>query len=431
MIRNNRRYFWNSILIYAGLVVGISLILVFFNTTRKLGLLGLLIVFCLLVLYFCTLVIKFKIWEIGFKNVVKSIRLIRSLEKQLLEAGIYVEKYTNKNGVKIVDIPKICIEWQDEPVVKIKNSVKFNSKFDGIDFSAGVLNYTVESSYFSLDRNWLILELHDFTKSWRFIFDDFLSFKNEIEKISRNEILIDQALKLKNQHCLIVGRTGSGKSYFLETLILEWLVHDVDLYIADPKNADLSVISEKITGKSATTFNEITELISVFYDEMKSRMTDVRQKLHDQSNKTAFDFGLTEKVLIIDEFGAFSAELQRQKKADRDKIMSQLQHIIFMGRQLGCYLILVLQKTDATTIPTAIRDNMGFKIVLGSNDRTTYQTTFGESASIPKIKMETGNGWYMLDGQELTPHLAETPTINFDFKMAIEKLSTKRSDCAE
>lgn len=431
MIRNNCRYLQDSILVYAGLVVGISLILIFFDVTRKFGLLGLLVGFCIFILYFSFFAIKFKIWKIGLNHVIESMRLVRFLEKQLLEAKIYVEKYINLKGIKIVNIPKICIEWKDEPIVKIRNSMKFHQKFSDFDFSAGVLNYTVENSYFSLDENWLILELHDFMRSRRLVFDDFKDFKKRIEEVPKNELLIDQNLQVKNQHCLIIGRTGSGKSYFLETLIAEWLVHGVDLSIADPKNADLSVISEKINGKSATTFNQIAELILKFYDEMKKRMVQIREKLRDDPNKTAFDFGFIEKVLIIDEFGAFSAQLQRQKKADRDKIMGQLQEIIFMGRQLGYYLVLILQKTDATTIPTLIRDNMGFRIVLGQNDATTYQTTFGKSSDIPKIKMKVGNGWYTVDGGVLSPRLAETPTINFNLSRAIEKIRAKQSDCSD
>ena len=415
--RNDRRYVLDCILIGAGLVVGFSFVFqkIFsqfigartFVLARFLGYITILL--CALIWLFENRAFKF-----GLKKAWQGSRLVHAIEDQLIDAKIFVERYRNENGVIGVDLPRIVIDWQNEPVVKIANSIKFHQKFSDLDFSAGVLNYTVEDSYFSLDENWLILELHDFTKSRRLIFNDFNEFKNRIEKVPKNQLLIDQNLTIKNQHCLIVGRTGSGKSYFLETLIAEWLIHGVELLIADPKNADLSVISEKINGKSATTFGEIAELVSDFYDQMKKRMSEVRKKLRDNPNKTAFDFGLVEKVLIIDEFGAFSVQLQRQKKADRDKIMGQLQEIIFMGRQLGCYLVLILQKTDATIIPTSFRDNMGFRILLGQNDATTYQTTFGTSSDVPKIKMKSGNGWYTVDSGTLSPRLAETPTINFD-----------------
>lgn len=416
--RDDRRYILDCALIGAGLVVGISFILSQFFRAKIIDLacfLG-----CIVILL-CVLIwlLENHAFKFGLKRAWQGSKLVRAIEDQLIDAKIFIERYRTENCVIGVDLPRIVVDWQDEPIIKIANSIKFHQKFSDLDFSAGVLNYTVEDSYFSLDENWLILELHDFTKSRRLVFDTFNDFKSGVEKVSKNQLLIDQGLTIRNQHCLIVGRTGSGKSYFLETLIAEWLIHGVDLSIADPKNADLSVISEKINGKSATTFGEIAELISDFYNEMKNRMVLVREKLQDDPNKTAFDFGMTEKVLIIDEFGAFSAQLQRQKKADRDKIMGQLQEIIFMGRQLGCYLVLILQKTDATTIPTSIRDNMGFRIVLGQNDATTYQTTFGTSSDVPKIKMKLGNGWYTVDGGTLSPRLAETPTINFKIERMI------------
>ena len=413
--RNDRRYILDCTLAGAGLVVGISFILSYFFCAK---IIDLALFFGCIVILLCILIwlLENHAFKFGLKRAWQGSQLVRAIEDQLIDAKIFVERYRTENGVIGVDLPRIVVDWQDEPIIKIANSIKFHQKFSDLDFSAGVLNYTVEDSYFSIDENWLILELHDFTRSRRLVFDDFNDFKSEIKKVPKNQLLIDQNLTIKNQHCLIVGRTGSGKSYFLETLIAEWLIHGVDLSIADPKNADLSVISEKINGKSATTFDQITKLISDFYDEMKRRMVQVREKLQDDPNKTAFDFGMAEKVLIIDEFGAFSAQLQRQKKTERDKIMGQLQEIIFMGRQLGCYLILILQKTDATTIPTSIRDNMGFRIVLGQNDATTYQTTFGTSSDIPKIKMKPGNGWYTVDGGTLSPRLAETPTINFNLE---------------
>lgn len=430
--RNDERYILSGIFVGAGLVVGSSFFSIFQNILG-IKIINLVRFLAIVLIGLCVLIwlLENQAFKFGLKKAWQGSQLVRAIEDQLIDAKIFIEKYRTENGVIGIDLPRIVVDWDDEPVVKIANSIKFHRKFSDLDFSAGLINYTVENSYFSLDENWLVLELHDFTQSRRLIFDDFNNFKNEIEKVPKNQILIDKNLIIKNQHCLIVGRTGSGKSYFLETLIAEWLIHGVDLSIADPKNADLSVISEKINGKSATTFDEISKLILDFYDEMKKRMIQVRQKLQDQPNKTAFDFGMIEKILIIDEFGAFSAQLQRQKKADRDKIMGQLQEIIFMGRQLGCYLVLILQKTDATTIPTSIRDNMGFRIVLGQNDATTYQTTFGISSEIPKIQMKTGNGWYTVDGGILSPRLAEMPTLNFDLNKVIETIRAKQSDCSD
>lgn len=41
---------------------------------------------------------------------------------------------------------------------------------------------------------------------------------------------------------------------------------------------------------------------------------------------------------------------------------------------------------------TTIRDNLGFRIALGQNDRTTLQTIFGKSVEILKKKVRPGNG---------------------------------------
>lgn len=425
--RDNTRYTWgfSRIVVIISFVLG--LVFSVFAPVAKLGhflLIG--SIFGGLVL-FLVWAFRFKLFKFGLKKSMEMARLVDAIQVQLLDAHIFLERSKSDNGVVYVDLPRIKIDWENEPVVQIANSINFHAKFDSLDFSAGFLNYAVESSYFSDDENWLVLELHNYGVSRRFVFDDFQKFSEKISSIPQNKILVDKSLQFKYSHILIVGQTGSGKSYFTETLLLEWLLHGVSLSIADPKNADLSVLGETVGADVATDFKQIAKLINDFYSQMVERMKIVHEKLKLDPNKTAFDFGLQEHYLIIDEYGAFAAVLQRQKKADRDKIMGQLQEIIFQGRQCGFYVCLITQQVNATILPTAIRDNLGFRIALGQNDRTTLQTAFGESTEIPKKKMRPGNGWYVANGQNMTPKMAETPTLKFNILRAFKSLKSKRS----
>lgn len=425
--RDNTRYTWAifRLVVIVGFVLGLVLSMI--APVSRLGhflLIGSILSGLILFLIWA---FRFKFFKFGLKKSMEMARLVDAIQVQLLDAHIFLERSKSGNGVVYVDLPRIKIDWENEPVVQIANSINFHAKFDNLDFSAGFLNYAVESSYFSNDENWLVLELHNYGVSRRFVFDDFQKFSEKISSISQNKILVDESLTFKHAHILIVGQTGSGKSYFTETLLLEWLLHDVSLAIADPKNADLSVLGETVGADVATDFKQIADLINGFYSQMLERMKIVHEKLKLDPNKTAFDFGLQEHYLIIDEYGAFAAVLQRQKKADRDKIMGQLQEIIFQGRQCGFYVCLITQQVNATILPTAIRDNLGFRIALGQNDRTTLQTAFGESTEIPKKKMRPGNGWYVANGQNMTPKMAETPTLKFNILQAFKSLKSKRS----
>lgn len=427
--RDGTRYTWSALRLGAvcGLVVGFIAFKINFPPVHQLGLFleigSILVLVCMGLIW----AFQFQFFKFGLKKSWKMSQLVHAVQDQLIDAHIFIERSKSDNGVVYVDLPRIKIEWQNEPVVQIANSINFHAKFDKLDFSAGFLDYAVESSYFSNDENWLVLELHNYGVSRRFVFDDFQKFSKKIQSIPQNKILVDESLTLRHSHMLIVGQTGSGKSYFTETLLLEWLLHGVSLSIADPKNADLSVLGESVGASVATDFKQIADLINHFYSDMLERMKIVHEKLKLDPNKTAFDFGLQEHFLIIDEYGAFAAVLQRQKKADRDRIMGQLQEIIFQGRQCGFYVCLITQQVNATILPTAIRDNLGFRIALGQNDKTTLQTAFGESAEIPKKKMRPGNGWYIANGQNMTPKMAETPTLNFNILQAFKSLKSKRS----
>lgn len=379
-----------------------------------------------LLIYVLTWLIRFKIWKNG-KDTYKVAKIWFAMMNNLLDAGCYKPSYRDQ-GVLWVDLPKIVIRFFDyELLIKIRDNPAYHNVLEKTDFSSGLFDYVFEDCFLSDDGNYWIIEFFDFNQKNNFVFKSFEKLNQEVKKVSDNQLILDRDLTIKNQHMLITGRTGSGKSYFVEFLILEWLLHGVQLFIADPKNADLSVISEKVMGKSITSFDEICSLIDEFDKAMHKRAIKVHEKLKNQANQTAFGFGMKEKVLIIDEFGAFSAQLQKLKKADRDRVIGQLQDIIFMGRQLGYYLVLVLQKTDATVIPTSVRDNMSFRICLGRNDVTTYQTVFGSGvADIPKLKFQAGDSWY-IDDLTLKPRYLRTPTIDFEVIQAIEEISSKQS----
>ena len=51
-------------------------------------------------------------------------------------------------------------------------------------------------------------------------------------------------------HALICGGTGGGKTYFLLTIIEALLQTNAQLYILDPKNADLEICPAVVGGAS-------------------------------------------------------------------------------------------------------------------------------------------------------------------------------------
>ena len=78
----------------------------------------------------------------------------------------------------------------------------------------------------------------------------------------------------------------------------------------------------------------------------------------------------------------------------------------------GVFLFLIMQKSDATTLPTAIRSNLLLKIVLGNASSTTYTTTFESSSDVPNFNFLQGQGVY-LDDTMTVPKLLSFPYLRF------------------
>ena len=66
-------------------------------------------------------------------------------------------------------------------------------------------------------------------------------------------------------HALICGGTGGGKTYFLLTIIEALLRTNADLYILDPKNADLADLETVMGNVYHTEIEIISDTISEIF----------------------------------------------------------------------------------------------------------------------------------------------------------------------
>ena len=127
-------------------------------------------------------------------------------------------------------------------------------------------------------------------------------------------------------------------------------------------------------------------------------------------------------MLIIDEYAAFSAVLAAKDKKTRDHVDELMHQIILMGRQLGFFLFLVMQKSDAKLITTALRENVPFKIVLGNAEEQTYVTAFGNGIDIPPMNYGQGDGVFTEPTLAPTPKYVQFPTLDFDILEEAKRL---------
>lgn len=340
------------------------------------------------------------------------------LEKQMLDAGFGIERsyYTS--------LPKIYLSFNNDfssGTLKLRNSIKFDKRLDDIVMSAALGKYIVEYHNPTHDNNYYVFHLIDGSASFKSVFEAYSDFQKYNSQMGPYELFIDKRTHVKLQHSLIVGQTGSGKTVFTHNLILQMINKHIDyeLYFADPKGSSLAVLGDAIDeDKTAADFDLIVELLKEFVQKMRKRKIEMKSLLKKRLDADYTTFELSPHVFIFDEYASFASILASQEKKQRDAVKALLYEVILQGRQLGFFVFITMQKSDATLLDTALRDNLPLKIVLGNAEQQTYVTAFGY-ADIPNRDYAVGEGVFTEPTLAHEPKLVQCPYCQFDILEAV------------
>ena len=360
----------------------------------------------------------------GLKYAFKHYILVHGIRKQLLDAGFYTTR--RLGSVKYAEIPWITIDFEPDfksGTVWIRNSIKDNETLNSIDISPSMGRYVVEQVYLTDNRNHYRFEFYDSSIERRLTFNSFEAFKAHSGLMGTYEFFIDSYTNLPLTHQLIVGQTGSGKSYTLHGYLLQMLLKPVPyhLYFADMKDSSVALLGERLSPETtAADFDGVVELLETIASQMQERQKQMKRLLSQKIDGDYRDFGLSPHVLIFDEYADFSLLLQTKDKKIRDRVNSLISSIVLKGRQLGFFLWIVMQQAGSNNIPTFIRDNLPWKVVLGNAETQTYVTSFGAGVDIPLRKMYSGDGVFTYPAVADKPRVCEYPTLDFDILGALE-----------
>ncbi len=168
-----------------------------------------------------------------------------------------------------------------------------------------------------------------------------------------------------NVHGLIVGRTGSGKSVYINALILslitEYAPWELDLYLADFKKVELSrymnnkdeenggiAYTPQVNACAATSeIRYVTSLIRHLVDCMNARNEFFTRlgvtKIQEFREK--YSLVLPRVLLIVDEFQQLFTEATNR---EAEEIQVMLNSITKLGRATGFHLIFASQEMSGT-----------------------------------------------------------------------------------
>ena len=251
----------------------------------------------------------------------------------------------------------------------------------------------------------------DWNKSRGFFFPWLVGASKRLRTTEQEEILYArQKGKFKlmsnieiplSQHMTINGQTGSGKSYLLEQLLsvfdavgkvilIDGKLSDGARWAQNHENVELIKphIDDGSTGSSIGS--DLLEAVNDRLNQLEATMYSRQEKLFNQ-DKISVDYkalNVEPIFLVIDELAALTIGASRQSKQD---FFDHLTRLSLLARESGIVLVLSLQQARNDALPTAVRAQMGIKILLGSLDKDNTQFLFPSLDTVPFLP-EDGPG---------------------------------------
>lgn len=211
-------------------------------------------------------------------------------------------------------------------------------------------------------------------------------------------------LKRDGPHGLVAGTTGSGKSEFLQTLVVSLALGNrpdtVNFVLVDYKGASAFGECEKLphtVGMVTNLDGHLTERALASLDAELERREHVLRQLGatdidgawDRNPEGAAKTGLARLVIVIDEFAELVHELP--------EFVTGLIRIARVGRSLGVHLILATQR-PAGVVSSEMRANTGLRVALRMEDKhdSTEVLEAPDAASI--LRSTPGRGYVRTGG---------------------------------
>ncbi len=247
----------------------------------------------------------------------------------------------------------------------------------------------------------------------------------------------------KAPHALVAGQTGSGKSVFINTMLISLLLKnkpdDLKLLLVDPKKVELSA------------YNDLPHLLTPVIDDPKMASTALKWLVNEMENRYQMfvDVGakdiktFNEKikynklnyekmpyiVVVIDEL----ADLMQTTGPD---VEESIQRITQKARAAGIHMVVATQRPTTDVVKGTIKSNIPTRIAfkMASHidsstilDRTGAEGLLGEGDVLLRLNDEIvrGQGAYISDDEiyKVTSYIKEQ--ANPDYLFTHEKLKKR------
>lgn len=201
----------------------------------------------------------------------------------------------------------------------------------------------------------------------------------------------------KTPHGIIIGATGSGKTYFSKLLLGKIIksLSNSKIYICDFKGDD--DFSFLAGGERFYRYHDCQRGFDQFYKEFKMR-------------QAGEDLTRNEKFLYFDEYASYINSLEK-KRAEEEKL--KMSNLLMMARSYNVHVLVATQRGDAQYFLTA-RDNLSLVIALGTISEESCGMFFATFKKLIKPQ-GLGTGYVLMNGNMFKE--IKVPTINNNDKL--------------
>jgi len=182
---------------------------------------------------------------------------------------------------------------------------------------------------------------------------------------------------------LVVGATGTGKSYALATILgsVARFTPDVSITICDYKKSSFAQFEDT---PNFYGYENVPDGIRAFYREFSERLEANDEKRNAKK-----------RVLLIDEYGALIAA---QDKQAADELKMMVANMLFMGRSLGIVVLIGVQRADAEHFKAGARDQFKAILALGNLSKEQKMMLFADHKDELTDNNGVGEGYLLEDG---------------------------------
>jgi hypothetical protein len=201
----------------------------------------------------------------------------------------------------------------------------------------------------------------------------------------------------KNQMVMIAGGIGAGKTRFLNMILLSWILsctpEQVDIYLSDiAKNEFCGFQHIKHVKFYASELEELLVMmkkIKEIIDKRNKIITRCREKRIatniEEYNKVSKD-KLSYVYIVIDEYSVVAPDASDNKieKEMKQEVIDIIKKVTKIGRSLGIFTIICLQKTSKTELGEAsiIKNMSAVRISFRANDRPSSEVIIGDNSAV-------------------------------------------------